>query len=209
MSHFQIFQSYVSHFQIFQSYVSHFQIFLSHVNHFQIDKILYSYLISGTSSLHIVIWIWGLLYDLYYVHMNLFLRLVSSHFLTSSQFIFHSLCVFSGFFVLSPRSFCRLLCVAIFVLIRQWEMTTRPPFHVHTFLFLDDFASFLPVWPKRAVRDSTAQVGCLSVNDKFLTHESFWSPDWNHPIRALLSDWYQVQLQPIKLVDSDSIFPLV
>ena len=65
----------------------------------------------------------------------------------------------------------------------------------------------LPARPKRWVIDKngderlTARFKLLSLTDKLIvTLKAFWSPDWKHPMKTIVSDWPWVQRQSNILV---------
>ena len=77
---------------------------------------------------------------------------------------------------------------------------------LHAYLFMRDFFLSSPVRlnGQLMIRVYTEHYNCsrwASHTNSFQTLEPLWSSDWNHPMRNVVSDWLQVQLLSITLIN--------
>ena len=145
------------------------------------------------------------LYD-HSFYVDIVLRLVSSQLLILLQFLLHFISFFfffAGHLVLS-RSLCCLLHVGVFVLCLWWGISMRYQIHGWNFYFLKLF--FFPFITCLArtmitaeIKSLICQVRCFSL---ILIPKPFWSPDWNPPVSAVISDCPRIYRLSIKMIDS-------
>ena len=128
----------------------------------------------------VVIWLWSLFYD-QSAPISLLPNVLPSLYFSSDRLVLSLWC---------------FLHVVILVLTRCWGMTTRPPFHVHifTFYFLTILYHYYSFELESKIEHLNDQLRCFSPTDQLiLTLQMFWSTDWNHPIRNVISDWHGIQ----------------
>ena len=121
--------------------------------------------------------------------------------ISSSLFLSNSLLVLF-------RCFFRVTISFFFFFFRRWYLsvspvvlyssqlgrgnTTQLQSHEHILLFIScRLFDYYPQQPKRGISESKVVLSTARFEypQLLLTLEPFWSPDWNHPMRSVVSGW--------------------